>query len=825
MENYINKILFLLIFFIFHLNSTKNYKKTYRYIISFLLYFINILYAQKIWGNGKKQIRCCFIKNLYNNNRGIFRLLDNDIKRKYNIIYLKKKNKGFANNEHAFVKNTVFIERGQNDENKINYVQGNFDENVKDIKYLSDMQKNFIYLLERNNNLLVHAKTSSGKTTICLYYLILKFFYNCEFIFKEDIEREEYIMKNDYIDRNIYESKNKSRKYFNQNKYRFIPYSEKYSEISDIKEYTNLMIENKCKTKLKKDEKVLILCPSKELCVQVAQNILSFMNNKNESLIKLFIDKDYKNENKEKQNFKEEECINKMEHIQINECDDHYMHHTNTHSLNNNKDTMDIEENKLYMLEHDNLNEDNSSSKVKKEYKINDNNNNSNNNSNNNNNNSRSQLHHMVNLKGVRYLIGTPTCFRSYLLNLDKENLKNFLQSIKYIFYDEIDKLLPSVSKRSLLKNKKNIKSKTAYLILETLMYINKKNLIFIGCSSTLNRELHRKIFKLLCLNKNNAKKKIYILREKKNLLENKENDGMTRIDNITNLIDIPIKNNEKKKNISEKKLSSSNEHIDDNNNSNNIINDEQEEIENNEQYNLNYYLNEENAFQKYIIKVKLPNTIYHFYHLMTDETYENKIKEIHKIIETFKNQKILILIKNGYSLIQLKKYLEMNNIFAVLLHEKLQISLRYNNDNINNMCEHYEDIKDLKSIPNDDKHTYINKYPIIISSFDSIRGFHINNLDMVLLCNKPKNVNEYIHLCGRVGRRKKIGYSVTLENDKNINIMNNWFNNIKVYFNKLSLKSDPVIDEKINNELENQEKNHLNYVASCILDELQENT
>ncbi|SOV24188.1 DEAD box helicase, putative [Plasmodium sp. DRC-Itaito] len=819
MGNYINEILFLLIFFIFHLTSTKNYKQTYRYIIFFLLYFINILYALKICGNGKNQMRCCFIKNLYNNNnnnnnnnnsKGLFKLLDNDVKRNYNIIYLKKKGNEFPNSKQTFVKNTVFIERGQNDENKINYIHGNFDENVKDIKYLSDMQKNFIYLLERNNNLLVHAKTSSGKTTICLYYLILKFFYNCEFIFKEDLEREEYIMKNDYIDRNIYESKNKSRKYFNQNKYRFIPYSEKYSEISDIKEYTNLMIEKKCKTKLKKDEKVLILCPSKELCVQVAQNILSFMNNENESLIKLFIDKDYKNVNKEKQNNKEEECINKMEDLQINQYDRNRMHNNKKDSLNN----MDIEENKVYMLEHYNLNADDNSNTVKKVNKINDKKNNNNNNR---------KLNHMINVNGARYLIGTPTCFRSYLLNLDKESLKNFLQSIKYIFYDEIDKLLPSVSKRSLLKKKKNIKRKTAYLILETLMYINKKNLIFIGCSSTLNRELHRKIFKLLCLNKNNAKKNIYILREKKNLMDKKENDGMIKMDNLTNLIDIPNNNNEKKT-INEKNLCSSNELIDDNINKN-IINDEQEEIENNQKFNLNYYLNEENAFQKYVIKVKLPNTIYHFYHLMTDETYENKIKEIHKIIETFNNQKILILIKNGYSLIQLKKYLEMNNIYAVLLHEKLQISLRYNNDNINNMCEHYEDIKDLKTIPNDDKHAYINKYPIIISSFDSIRGFHINNLDMVLLCNKPKNVNEYIHLCGRVGRRNKIGYSITLENDKNINIMNNWFNNIKVYFNKLSLKSDPVINEKINMEMENQEKNHFNYVASCILDELQANT
>ncbi|CRG97524.1 DEAD box helicase, putative [Plasmodium gallinaceum] len=779
MENYIIEFFFLLKFFIFNFSRTKKYY-FYKYII-FLFYLKNLLYAKK-WENNKKG-NFLFLRNINVKKEKI--LLKND--RNVNNISLLKERYRKGN------KNIVFIEKGVNDENKIYYVKDCLNKNVKEIKYISDLQKSFIYLIERNNNMLLHAKTSSGKTTICLFYFILKFYYNCEFIFYEDIEREKY-MNNEYFEDSLY-GINNYKKPFPKNKLMHIPYSERYSEISDIKENKDILMEKKSNIKLK-NEKILILCSSKELCVQISQNILSFINNKNSNIIKLFIDKqcEYNKEGKdikkEKEKNEEENYNFKVESTEHNQISNPLKKmNKNINSENNEKGT-----NKRKINENS-RSDINNNLKINKELIIN------------------NMLKEKNELKNVLFLIGTPICFKNYLLNLEKENLKEFLKSIKYIFFDEIDKLFPSLKKHNLIRSKDNIKKKTAYLILETIMYINKKNLIFIGCSSTLNRELHRKIFKLLSLNRNNSKKKIFLLREKNNLLktENNRDNNPIKINSFN--FDEKTKN---KLNENDEKYTKKENTLE-----NNQINEIGESDSN--AFDFNNYINNENVFQKYVIKVRIPNSIYHFYYVINNELFENRIKETYKIIEHFSQQKILILIKNGYSLMKMKQILEEKNIFCILLHEKLQISLKENNKHLNKLCSNYEEIKNIKEISTNEKKEFINKFPVIISSFDSIRGFHINNLDIVLLCNKPKNINEYIHLCGRVGRRNKIGYSIMLENEKNINIVKKWLVNIEVNFNNLILNNSSVKQEKVVDEEKTRNKNDLNYLVSNVLEELKE--
>ncbi|CRH02384.1 DEAD box helicase, putative [Plasmodium relictum] len=774
MENYLIEFFFLSKLFIFNLNITKKY---YLYIV--FLFYLSILYAKK-WESSKKD-NFFFIRKI--NIKKEKNLLKND-RNTNNISLLEKKYR----NEN---KNIVFIENGTNDENKINYIKDYFNKNVKEIKYLSDLQKNFIYLIERNNNMLLHAKTSSGKTTICIFYFILKFYYKCEFIFDEDIEREKYMNKEHFKD-NIFD-RNKYEKYLYRNKLMYIPFSEKCSEIFDIRENKELLIEEKSNIKLK-NEKILILCPSKELCVQISQNILSLINNKNKEIIKLFIDKQVdknkqRKENNKKKGKKQKENDNlKVENIKHNEISSSLKEmKKNTTNTNEEK-----EKNKWKLNENIRLN-GNNNIKVNEELTEND------------------MLKEINKLKNALFLIGTPISFKNYILNLEKESLKEFLQSIKYIFFDEIDKLFPSLKKNNLIKTKNNIKKKNAYLILETIMYMNKKNLIFIGCSSTLNRELHRKIYKLLSLNRSNSKKKIYLLREKNSSLQtiNSQENNLIKINSFN--FD---ENTKKKLNENDEKFRKEGNTFEKNVTS---------EIEESYSKNLDFnkHLNNENIMQKYVIKIRIPNNIYHFYHVINDELFENKIKESYKIIEHFCQQKILILIKNGYSLMNIKKFLQEKNIFCILLHEKLQISLQENNKHLKKLCNNYEEIRNLKEISTKEK-KFINKFPVIISSFDAIRGFHINNLDIVILCNKPKNVNEYIHLCGRVGRRNRVGYSILMENEKNINIIKKWLTNIDVNFNNLFLNNNPVKIEK-GGEKKMKEKIDLNYFASCILDELKD--
>ncbi|SCM24566.1 DEAD box helicase, putative [Plasmodium chabaudi adami] len=788
MENYIIVFFFLLKCFIPILSKTKN-NFFYKYLIC-LFFLKNILYSTKCVVLNKSA-NLSYIRNIRPVLRTSFILKNVEKPSNDSITHLNRKIEKWGEN-----KNIVFIENtSNNDENKVNYLNGEIKNNngIQEIKYLSNLQKNFMYLLERDNNVIVHSKTSSGKTTICLLYFVLKHYFNSEIIFDEDIEREKYLNQYHYGGnyKNIFDLNKQQNN--NKSKLKYIPFSEKYSEIYDIHENKDLLLEESSKKNvLKKGDKILILCPSKELCVQTSQNILSFTNNENSSIIKLFIDK--------------YDDSKKVKNLNVS-----------------NKSKADHNTDQVYENIEVCTNDGSNLKKKKKKEGILNNHNLTN-----------------ENIRDPLFLIGTPLCFKNYILNLEKNNLKHFLESIKCVFFDEIDKLLPSQKNRSSNQKKfKKIKKKTAYMILETIMYMNPKKLNFIGCSSTLNRELHRKIFNLLSLNKNNLKRKnVYLLREKNNTLEG---ESIAELNTPKGEITDTILNDMMSTNNDNSYIDKEKEGFENDDQNQSLIDDinyrtaleEETDLDEDNQDEEDMYnmldLNNPANLQKYVIKVQLPKNIHHFYHITNDDLFSNKIKDVYEIVESFKMRKILILIKNGYSLMNMKKYLMEKNIYSLLLHERLEISQNENNDSLKKMCENYEEIKNLKEIDNKNNNgelKYTNKFPVIISSFDSIRGFHINDLDIVILCNKPKNLNEYIHLCGRVGRRKKVGYSIILENDKNVNIIKNWLVNIKTNFYKLHLKNNATnnINDADGSIIE-KKKDHINYITSCILNELRDDS
>ncbi|KMZ84222.1 hypothetical protein PVBG_04354 [Plasmodium vivax Brazil I] len=785
MENYLTAF-FLLLKSV--LSNSKRVRKRPpgRYLLLFVC--LNILVATKWKTGGKRHSNWNFVRRATAPMRTKFVLKSGSKRGVDGTSWVKKQNPKDSGKR----KNIVLINRGVNrDENRISYTRNNLQSNssVREIKHLSNLQRNVIYLLERNNNILVHAKTSSGKTTICLLYLILKFYYNAEFVFEEDIEREKYMSSDEYL--SSYREMlllNQKRNKVHRNKLKYTPFSEKYAQICDIRQDKDLLMEGRAKNVLKKGEKILILCPSKELCVQISQNVLSLMSGKDAGAIRLFIDKEGIDD-------KRSDCV-----------------------------PPPISSNYVGMKANDEAEGRSADiggvSTLPKRGTTNDS--------------SRA-----TNLRDPLFLIGTPICFKNFLLSLSKEDLKAFLQSIKYVFFDEIDRMFPAIKTRKSRGTKNSTKKKTAYFILETIMYMNKKNLVFVGCSSTLNRELHRRIFKLLSLNRNNAKKKIYLLREG-NSASNGGTPGVggnpagavhTDTSHLGDSFDEPPASDPDQV-LGEKSVTTSYQEKGDTH-----MGDYSEEDE--RAYLFSPNGEHDTPLKRYIIKVRLPQSIRHLYSVVKDQLYSSKMEEAYKIVEHFKNSKVLILVKNGCSLLSIKRYLSERNIFSVLLHEELQISLTGNNDHLHSMCEQYAHIKDLKEtvLQNEEeaKKKYVNKYPIIISSFDSIRGFHINNLELVLLCSRPKNVNEYIHLSGRVGRRNNVGYSILLEDERNVNIVANWLTNIQVRFFKLALKGGSSTDAASTGHSEQVEKSEqngptpptdrgrdsLNYITSCIMDEL----
>lgn len=737
----------------------------------------------KKWKNGKGQTKQTY--QTYQTNQ-----TNQTDKRKINAYPLKAETKNdmflsFLKNKcnKEKKKNVIYIENGDDDKNKVNYINDTLNNEVKQIKYLTNLQKNFIYLIERNRNLVLHAKTSSGKTTICLYYFILKFVHKCEFIFQEDLERKKYFVDDIHFENWKKEILNQKKKWGGINTCLGTPFSKKYTELSDLTEVKNLMLEEKIKLKLKEDEKILILCPSKELCVQICHIILSLVGTKNERIVKLIIDKESEintqtkdkgnNTTSKKEKLKDEETVGETEKKEG------VKNRTSDINMNINK--------------------------IERENSI------------------------SSNFQNAKFLLGTSLCFKQFILQMKKEELNCFLKKIKYIFYDELDKLFPTIRKHSSLQKRKNLKKKNAHIILESIMCLNvKKDTTFVGCSSTLNRIIHRSIFRLLCLNTYNRKKEMFLLREKR---EGQKGEAPKKSETDTD-------------EESEKELDKKSSRNDSDNYIKNIG-------YNGTNFEPNFKPNFEPDFEtdfetdvgrKHIVKVMMPSGITHFYYVVKNDSTENKINNLYRIITNVLNKRILILIKNGCSQMTVKNVLESKSVHCLFLHEELEISLFENNKNRKKLSENYKKIKNLKPIKTEiKKKGYINKFPIIISSFDSVRGFHINNLDVVLLFNKPQNVNEYIHLSGRVGRRNRTGCSITLENEKNINIVKKWLNILGTTINEFVLSEDHTKQEQreegkeeIQKQKENIQKETLqesqinethdfDFVKQALMDELTE--
>jgi superfamily II DNA/RNA helicase len=54
-------------------------------------------------------------------------------------------------------------------------------------------------------------------------------------------------------------------------------------------------------------------------------------------------------------------------------------------------------------------------------------------------------------------------------------------------------------------------------------------------------------------------------------------------------------------------------------------------------------------------------------------------------------------------------------------------------------------------------------KFQLVVGTEETVRGLDFKDLEHVYLMEVPKNVEEYVHLAGRVGRQGKVGTVTTV--------------------------------------------------------------
>ena len=80
------------------------------------------------------------------------------------------------------------------------------------------------------------------------------------------------------------------------------------------------------------------------------------------------------------------------------------------------------------------------------------------------------------------------------------------------------------------------------------------------------------------------------------------------------------------------------------------------------------------------------------------------------------------------------------------------------------------------------------NKEYLLVTGEDSVRGLHLDGLDLVFVVGKPNGPDEYTHIAGRTGRAGQPGKVINIVGAENSRSVTSWENMLGVQFQSLEL-------------------------------------
>lgn len=76
----------------------------------------------------------------------------------------------------------------------------------------------------------------------------------------------------------------------------------------------------------------------------------------------------------------------------------------------------------------------------------------------------------------------------------------------------------------------------------------------------------------------------------------------------------------------------------------------------------------------------------------------------------------------------------------------------------------------------------------LLVTGEDSVRGLHLDGLDLVFVVGKPNGPDEYTHIAGRTGRAGQLGKVINIVGAENSRSLTSWENMLGVQFQSLDL-------------------------------------
>ncbi|XP_032234811.2 DEAD-box ATP-dependent RNA helicase CshC [Nematostella vectensis] len=140
----------------------------------------------------------------------------------------------------------------------------------------------------------------------------------------------------------------------------------------------------------------------------------------------------------------------------------------------------------------------------------------------------------------------------------------------------------------------------------------------------------------------------------------------------------------------------------------------------------------------------RVPPCITHRYALFDGKTVPSKAQVLAKIYESSNQKSALVFIHRNHSVDDFVWELRYLGLNAAALYKQVAIP---------DPTKYHKFLRDFRT----------GQIQLLVGTEETVRGLDFKELDHVYLMEVPKNVEEYLHLCGRVGRQGRPGTATTV--------------------------------------------------------------
>ncbi|GFE53411.1 60S acidic ribosomal [Babesia ovis] len=182
---------------------------------------------------------------------------------------------------------------------------------------------------------------------------------------------------------------------------------------------------------------------------------------------------------------------------------------------------------------------------------------------------------------------------------------------------------------------------------------------------------------------------------------------------------------------------------------------------------------------------VSVPDSVEHYFAISNTETLGNKVGKLATILRERPNERVLFFVNGSHSLLSFTHYLQRCGFECKVLHHEFgirdNISKRFSDDVTKGLYDRRESTEVMEMYHNcrTELETDSDTGCMYAASMDSARGLHFSALDTVYMIGVPRNIDEYIHISGRVGRCGRPGRCIMIDNVNNISGISTYYGSI----------------------------------------------